>query len=276
VEGPDRQVGDRADQRVRRSTDPAGQHHRIGGAVESPCPVEQVHHAQRVRHDGEPRHVEQALGQRERGCPRGQRDRRTRPDQAGRRAGDRGLLRPLEHQLGLEAGIVAGGRPRQDRPPVHFLYQAILGEHLKVSADRHIRNAEPLSEIADACAAIAPDGLQDERLAVSGKHPLLPPCRAEGAGGRAGGTGASSVLCETFAIGVRFRVRLCDADGIPSPKPPDTRLTPCHPRCPPHVPPLHARPPHARPPIAARHTACMSLPGVSDYRKATFTSNGSL
>src|SRR5580692_3626987 len=145
---------------------------------------------------------------------------------AGRRAGDRGLLRPLEHQLGLEAGIVAGGRPRQARPPVHFPSQAILGEHLKVSADRHIRNAEPLSEIADACAAIAPDGLQDKRLAVSGKHPLLPPCRADGAGGRAGGTGASSVLCETFAIGVRFRVRLCDADGIPSPKPPKTHASP--------------------------------------------------
>src|ERR1035441_517875 len=58
--------------------------------------------------------------------------------------------------------------PRQDRAAVNLLHQAIAGEDLEVSADGHVRNAEALSEIADPGAAIAPDGLQDERLAVSG------------------------------------------------------------------------------------------------------------
>src|SRR6516164_2698160 len=100
--------------------------------------------------------------------PRGYRYRRARRDHAGRRARDRGLLRPLEHEPGLEARLVAGGRPWQDRAAVYLLHQAVPGEHLEVSADRHVRDAEPLGQVAHPGAAIAPDGLQDQRLAVSG------------------------------------------------------------------------------------------------------------
>ena len=71
VERPDGQVGHRPDQRVRGGADAAGQHDRVGRAVEAAGPAEQVGHPQRVRDDGEPGHVEQALGQRERGRPGG-------------------------------------------------------------------------------------------------------------------------------------------------------------------------------------------------------------
>ena len=47
---------------------------------------------------------------------------------------------------------------------------AIPGEDLEIAADGHVRDAEPLGEVTDTCTAIAPDGLQDERLAMSGKH----------------------------------------------------------------------------------------------------------
>ena len=70
--------------------------------------------------------------------------------------------------LASKPRLVASGRARQHRAAVDLLDQAIPGQHLKVPADGHIRNAEPLGEIADPGAAIVPDGLQDERLAVSG------------------------------------------------------------------------------------------------------------
>src|SRR5437764_1173698 len=70
----------------------------------------------------------------------------------------------------IRARLVAGGRPWQDRTAVYLLDQAIPGEDLEIAADGHIRDAEPLGEVTDTCAAIAPDGLQDERLAMSGKH----------------------------------------------------------------------------------------------------------
>src|SRR6516165_4508112 len=110
---------------------------------------------------------------------------------------------------------MTGGRPRQDRATVYLLDQAIPGEYLEIPADGHIRDAEPLGEVADTCAAIAPDGLQDERLAVSGKHlRASPPSRrmASGAGGRLRVT--SSVSSETFANRVRFRVRVSETDVI--------------------------------------------------------------
>ncbi len=169
VQRADGQVGERADQGVGRGADPAGQHHRVGRAVQaSPSPAEHVRHPQRVGHDREPRHVEQALRQRERRGPGGQRDRGAGRDHARRRPGDRGLLRPLQHQLGFEARLMTQGRARQHRAAVHLLHEPVAGEHLKVSADRHIRDAEPLSQVTDPCAAVAPDGFQDERLAVSG------------------------------------------------------------------------------------------------------------
>ena len=57
---------------------------------------------------------------------------------------------------------------------MNLLDQAVPGKDLEIAADGHIRDAEPLGEVTDTCAAIAPDGLQDERLAVSGKHEMLP------------------------------------------------------------------------------------------------------
>src|SRR5690348_17914002 len=53
---------------TRRSSDldASGQHDRVGRAVEAASPAEQVGDPQRVRDDGESRHVEQALGQFER------------------------------------------------------------------------------------------------------------------------------------------------------------------------------------------------------------------
>ena len=94
---------------------------------------------------------------------------------------------------------------------MYFLDQAVPGEDLEVAADGHVRDAEPLREVADTGAAIAPDGLQDERLAMSGKHlvlPLLHNRMAPGAGGRL--RVASSVLSETFANRVRFRARVSE------------------------------------------------------------------
>jgi hypothetical protein len=169
VERPDGQVGDGADQRVGGRTHAAGQDHRVGRPVEPTRPAERVHHGQRVGHDGQPGHVQQALGQRQRGRPGRDRDGGPRPDQPRRGAGDRVLLRALEDELGLQARLMAGGwRPRQDGAPVDLFHQAIPGQDLKVPADRHVRNAESLGEIAHPRAAVAPDGLQDERLTVSG------------------------------------------------------------------------------------------------------------
>src|SRR5206468_11452688 len=98
-------------------------------------------------------------------------------------------------------------RSRQDRASVHLLDQAISGENFEVPADGHVRDAQPLGQVADPCAAVAPDGLQDARLAVSGKHYVLPFLVIGWRRGRAGDPGiASSVPSETYAMRVRFRV----------------------------------------------------------------------
>src|SRR6185437_6520910 len=84
---------------------------------------------------------------------------------------------------------MAGGRPRQDRAAMYFFDQAVPGEDLEIAADGHIRDAEPLGKVTDTGAAIAPDGLQDERLAVSGKHYVLPLLHAGWRRGRAVASG---------------------------------------------------------------------------------------
>ena len=104
--------------------------------------------------------------------PAEQRDRGPGLDQAGRRPPDRCLLRLFEYELGLEAGLVtAGGSSRQNRAAVNFLDQAIPGQSLQVAPDGHVRDPELLCQIADSCAAVAADSLEDQRLPMPGKHP---------------------------------------------------------------------------------------------------------
>ena len=66
------------------------------------------------------------------------------PDQGRRRAGDRVLLRALEDELVLEAGLMTSMRARQHRAAVDLLHQSVLGQHLEIAPDRHVRDAELL------------------------------------------------------------------------------------------------------------------------------------
>ena len=141
-------------------------------SVRRPRTAEQVHHAQRVGHDRQSGNVEEALGQRERRGAGGQGDCGAGLDQTGRCPPDRCLFRLLEHELGLEAGLVAAGWcSGQDRSAVNLFDQAISREGLQVSADGHVRDSELLGEITDPCAAVAADSLEDQRLPMPGKHP---------------------------------------------------------------------------------------------------------
>jgi len=112
----------------------------------------------------------QVPGQLEGGGPGGERDRGAGRDQGGRRPRDRFLLPPLQPGLHLEARLVAARHARQHGTAVHFLDQAGPGEYLQVTADSHVRDAEPLGQVADPCAARAPHLLQDERLPVLAEH----------------------------------------------------------------------------------------------------------
>ena len=70
-----------------------------------------------------------------------------------------------QHGLGVEAGLVAARHARQYGAAVHLLDQPGPGQHLQVAADGHVRDAEALGQVADACAARAPDVLQGSATA---------------------------------------------------------------------------------------------------------------
>ena len=172
MERPDHQIGHRADQRIGRGPDTAGENHREPGraAAGGPGAFHQVRGPDGVRHDRKPGNLAQVPGQLEGGGPGGERDRGTGRDLGSGCPRDGLLLRPLEHGLGVEAGLVAARHARHHRAAVHLLDQPRPGQHLQVAADRHVRDAEALGKVAYPRAARAPDVLQDQRLPVLGEH----------------------------------------------------------------------------------------------------------
>ena len=54
---------------------------------------------------------------------------------------------------------------------MNFLDQAVSREGLQVPPDGHVRDPELLGKIADSCAAVTADSLEDQRLSMPGKHP---------------------------------------------------------------------------------------------------------
>ena len=162
VDGPKLGDRERADQRLRRCPDAAGQDHRLvmpGGSIEH------VRHPDRVGDDREARDVGETTRQGVGGGARRKGNRHAGLDEARGGSGDRLLLRQLQGRLRGEAGLVqreGGGR----RAPMNLDQQAPLVKGLEVAPDRHVRHAELPHEIRDADGPALANAPEDEVLAL--------------------------------------------------------------------------------------------------------------
>ena len=173
VEGADGRERDRADERVRRRADTAGEH---DGQIRPVVAVEHRRHLERVRQDRQVGDVLQVVREPPRRRAGRQRDRLAGLDERGRRLRDRLLLAQLPVRLRLEARLVGALARGGGGAAVDLLDQAGRGERVEVTADRHLRHVQELGELADADRAAAADLLDDEHLALAGEHERCP-CR---------------------------------------------------------------------------------------------------
>ena len=167
VQRADRVDGDRPDERVRRRPHAAGQH---DGQVGPRGAVEDVGDLDRVRHDGQVGDVGEVVGEPPGRRAGGEADRLARLDEPAGRARDRLLLAELPVRLRLEARLLGAEPAAQRRAAVHLLDEPGRGEHVDVAADRHLRDGEQAGELAHADAAFTADLVDDQLLALGGKH----------------------------------------------------------------------------------------------------------
>ena len=159
--------GDRPDERVRRGPHAAGQDDREIGPGR---PVQDVGHLDRVRDDGQVGDVREMVGEPPGGRPGAQADRLSGLDEPAGCARDRFLLDQLPVGLRLEPGLFRAQAAPQRRAAVHLLDEPCRGQHVDIAADGHLRDGEEAGELAHADAALTADLVDDQLLALCGKH----------------------------------------------------------------------------------------------------------
>ena len=177
VDGPQGCHRERADERVGRRPDAAGQDDRL---VRAAGLVEHVADADRVGHDGQAGDVGQPLRERERRRPGRDGDRHAGLDQRDGGVRDRVLLALLERRLQREARFEQGGVGDRCRAAVDLLEKAALVEDLEVAPDRHVRDAELAHQVGDAHGAVLADAVEDQGLTLPGEHQAATaPCHVD-------------------------------------------------------------------------------------------------
>ena len=159
--------GERTDQGVRRGPHAARQHHGQRGFGDT---VERLSDRRRVGHDRQVVDAVEAPGERPGGRTGRQADCQIGTDQLERRTGDRVLLAALAFLLGDEAGLVRARVAESGGATVHLLDQSLLGELVEVASDRHLRDIEQFGEVADAHRTGSADCVDDDVVALVGKH----------------------------------------------------------------------------------------------------------
>ena len=135
-----------------------------------PACVQDIRHRDGVGHDGQAGDVDEPPGESVSRGSGGDADRHAGHDQRGGRVRDRFLLGLLETGLGGEPGLEQGAARQGRGTAVDLLEQAAVVEQLEVAADSHVGDAEVPGELANADAAVLADALQDQGLALTGKH----------------------------------------------------------------------------------------------------------
>ena len=177
VQRAQRRHRDRADERVRRRPDSAGEH---DGLVGARAAVEDAGDLHGVGHDGDPGDLEQALSDSPGRGARREPDGEAGLDQGGGQRRDGVLLGPLAAGLGLEAGLVGAVAARDGRAAVDLVDHSLAGQLVEVAAHSHVRDLQLAGQVADPDRASVAHPLGDVGLSLPCEHPRSRPSRRGG------------------------------------------------------------------------------------------------
>jgi hypothetical protein len=104
---------------------------------------------------------------------RGEADHLTGAHERACRLGDRLLLVAATVQPRLEAGIVRVRLRQRGRAAVHLRQPALLGQHVEIAADGHVRDVEQVRQLVHADGAARANFVQKEFLTMAGQHRVV-------------------------------------------------------------------------------------------------------